>query len=1593
MKNLYLFFFVTLGTIHVQAQQWLGSNVVSGIGASNPSHIVSDDLQNSYVCGVFTKTIEHSQISETSRGQNDIYVVRYDSENEEKWFRTIGGSGLESSPQIAFSNNNVIVAGTFSTQCYFGETDYIESQNGYDIFIAKYNATDGTLLWRKNVVWGNNNQVITTLHVDENNNIIIAGYTNNDAYFTDDTFIDFTAGRTSFIAKFDANGNYIWHTSVVHTATGSITGITSFSDTYYLAGTTQDNATFVDIQNIQTPLSSVSTKNYFYVAALSNNGILQWAKTSAGNSTASTGDESYTISHNSENLYVAGFYTSTNLSFDNTSLNITNKGSQDIFLLALSLSGEVNYCTSVSSDKQDLLYGIKIDRDVLYLAGSVGGEVTFNQETIIPPVNQTAMFIAAYILNANSLTEIGAVEGIQGVGKGVVTSPKSFKITGTYNSAELILDQTYYNGATPPANQMFLAEACPIVGINKTITPVEPANLCGSSTIAIDVLGIPFSAYTLQWGDKNGLMQGQTAATLTDVDPGTYTATIAYSAGQCSKSYDIIIPAHTVEVTGIQVVDIPCANIGESIGQITVEVDYTGDQDIEYSIPALSITQTNDNVFTDLPAGDYTIIVKFADSECPQEINATIDLVNTDATLDINVDNDNTCNERNTSENDGSITVSTTVAQNRFELINYKNQTVVAFVEFEDGFELDEYTFTGIAAGKYFAKAINNNESCVTMKSAVVEVMQPAPIVITSALPADVLCSGNNTGTITAKAAGADFMTFVLIDEEGNEIIQEDVNNDGREVFTGLNAGIYSLVVKTTDGCSATFTNIIIKDRYEPLQLNIVNQQNSCYGVNSGLITLSAIGGALPGNTTPYTFTLTAAGYNSSNITGQYTGLAPGEYTATVLSQLTSCSLTLTETIQIIGLDPVEFSDPIAENVKCNGGNTGVITVASITGGNESYIVTLAKEGSPVAVLYEAPYVFEGLYAGAYTVTVADNIGCSVAVPVKNAVISEPDILAITVVEGENTDKTIECYGDNSGMILAAATGGLIAQSYTYTLYKEGEIVGQPNASGHFTSLFAGVYIVKVTDDNGCEASTVPITIVQNDKMKITLDKVNVKCFGESNGSIEVNKIDNGAAPYTYILRNSNNGGMEPSSASATLFLNLPADIYRLNVIDKNGCSVDSSNIVITQPAAIVASAIQSKLVSCSPGNDGAITVTASGGSGNFEYKIDDEAFVANNIFNNLSAGTYTITVKDVISGCTVEVGTIIVEIIQPDAIIAAAVQSKLVSCAPGNDGTITVMASGGSGSFEYKIDDEAFVTNNIFNNLSAGTYTITVKDVPSGCTVETETTIRTANPPALVLQAGNAACFGGLGTIVATATAEDDQDTPGSIVSYSIDPNEGTSYSDLTPGIFGNLAIGSYSISVMDNYGCVSTEEVTIEGPAEAISLVVVSYTDVTASAKGSIVVQPNGGWQQYTITCYLGDVVISSQEGDDLKSYTFTNLEKGEYTIVAVDAAGCTVEITQTISEPQAPVTGNSEIDAASLKVYPNPSTDGRFFIEWNTQKDQKVTVEVFNMSGQEVYKTNVQTGAGGARTSLDISSHSRGSYILRVPELNIQHKIVIQ
>jgi hypothetical protein len=206
----------------------------------------------------------------------------------------------------------------------------------------------------------------------------------------------------------------------------------------------------------------------------------------------------------------------------------------------------------------------------------------------------------------------------------------------------------------------------------------------------------------------------------------------------------------------------------------------------------------------------------------------------------------------------------------------------------------------------------------------------------------------------------------------------------------------------------------------------------------------------------------------------------------------------------------------------------------------------------------------------------------------------------------------------------------------------------------------------------------------------------------------------------------------------------------------------------------------------------GTIVVNATTTSGTLEYSIDNgSTYQASATFSGLSGGSYTIKAREQGSSCTETYGSNPVVINTPVILTIAAPTVTQPTCAVPS-GTIVVNATTTSGTLEYSVDNgSTYQTESTFSGLSAGSYTITVREQGSSCTETYGSNPVVINTPVILTIAAptvtQPTCAVPSGTIVVNAT------TTSGTLEYSVD--NGSTYQ--ASNTFGGLSGGSYTIKI----------------------------------------------------------------------------------------------------------------------------------------------------------------------------------------------------
>ncbi len=411
--------------------------------------------------------------------------------------------------------------------------------------------------------------------------------------------------------------------------------------------------------------------------------------------------------------------------------------------------------------------------------------------------------------------------------------------------------------------------------------------------------------------------------------------------------------------------------------------------------------------------------------------------------------------------------------------------------------------------------------------------------------------------------------------------------------------------------------------------------------------------------------------------------------------------------------------------------------------------------------------------------------------------------------------------------------------------------------------------------------SKVEITIIH---LEASVIKSDITCYGAADGRIQISGTTGGSGNYEYRM----NGLAWTSTPD---FNNLGPGSYEVWVRDTNYafCETSLGTYEIVEPGQLAAT-VEYSDETCL-GNDGTISVlNPTGGWGNYEFALNDTNWQTDGKFTGLSAGNYDVWIRDAdVPDCKIMLKNIVIT--KPEPLLAT-ISKTDVTCFAGNDGTITVAdPKNGSGVYEYSLDGTDWQTATIFPDLSAGSYTVLIRDASAPECMATIGTLTLTEPERLqaTISYTNITCYGANdGTITIN-------DAKGGFGTYEFTV-DGINWSSSNK--FINLKPDTYYVLMRDVKGkdCIEfiSPEITITEPLQMQATVLASDISCYGANDGSILISnPMNGLPNYLFTIDNGVSWNSSP--------SYTDLGPGIYVVKMRDAKNCEEELgTYTIVEP---------------------------------------------------------------------------------------------
>ncbi|NTW31679.1 MAG: hypothetical protein HGB12_03485 [Bacteroidetes bacterium] len=796
---------------------------------------------------------------------------------------------------------------------------------------------------------------------------------------------------------------------------------------------------------------------------------------------------------------------------------------------------------------------------------------------------------------------------------------------------------------------------------------------------------------------------------------------------------------------------------------------------------------------------------------------------------------------------------------------------------------------------------VTDANNCSTSASVIIK--QPVAPLATTITGTNILCYGNNTGTVDLTVTGG---TVSYSYNWSNGSTTQDLTN--------VPANTYSVTVTDANNCITT-TSIALTQPASPLAASISGTDVLCFGNSTGAANLTVSGGTsgysynwsngpstedltnIPANT--YTVTVTDA--NNCNTTavipiiqptgslaasiagtdvlcfGNSTGVADLTVTGGTTGYsynwsngpstqdlnnipINTYTVTVTDAHNCSTSAGVTITQPTAPlattisgtDVLCFGNSTGAVDL-TVTGGTTNYSYNWSN-GTSTQDLNNIPI-------NTYTVTVTDAHNCSTT---NSITLTQPVAPLTTTITGTN----VLCFGNSTGAIDLSVSGGTTSYSYNWS---------NGTSTQDLNNIPMNTYTVTVTDAHNCVTIT-SITITQPAAPLVaSIAGTDVLCFGNSTGAANLT-VTGGTTAYSY---NWSNG---PSTQDLN---NIPINTYTVTVTDAHNCST-SAGVTLTQPAAPLATTITGTDVLCFGNSTGAVDLTVTGGTTTYSYHWSNGPSTQD--LTNIPKNTYSVTVTDA-HNCVTTTSIIIT---QPAAPLGATILGTDVLCYGNFTGAADLTVTGGTSGYSYNWSNGPSTQD--LTNIPKNTYTVSVTDAHNCSTSASVTITQPAAPLAASISGTDVLCYG-------NSTGAADLTVTGGTTGYSYNWSNGPSTQDLN-----NIPINTYTVSVTDAHNCSTTAGITITQPAAPLGTSIIG-TNVLCfgNSTGAADLTVTGGTSGYSYNWSNGP---STQD--------LANISTNTYTVTVTDAHNCKTTANISITQPTAPL--GASIIGTNVLCYEN-------------------------------------------------------------------------
>ena len=1121
----------------------------------------------------------------------------------------------------------------------------------------------------------------------------------------------------------------------------------------------------------------------------------------------------------------------------------------------------------------------------------------------------TDLSFSSTTLSCPSITSNVTLTATGGVGT------LEYQIIAPAALATLYQTSNVFNGLTPntytfrvrDANNCFYSETY-------TIAPLVPIRLntilakdldCTASpnaTITGTFTGgvAPFTyAVSINGASYNSLGTVTSPFSYSAPTPGTYQFQITDANGCTTQS-------SVQNITAIELVSVSSSGVnptcnGFSDGSISLS-GLTGLAPFTYSIDG-GITFVSSNVFGGLVAGTYNYVVR--DSKNCVEAG-TVNLIDP-APLNVSI-------VRN------AIQCNSNVPGSLVATINSGGVTPFTYTLYDSTYTqigssiitpLTTHNFGGLSFGDYYVTIIDSR-GC-EYRSARQRIETPPNIQL----------DGNATTGSCATGATVDISVITGIGPFTYSIYGQPATSFGPTAlnsytFTGLDHGVtYQFQVLDAGGCYSIIevtTPILSAIDIAPITTTHVN----CNGGNDGSVNFTIFD--YDSSVTSIYYEVrdeltnvaiipaqngTFNGLTGTPVSGSVVGLPAGNYTL-FIREANGTLCTVSKTFQIT--QPIQpLFSVIADEINANCSVGSQITLIT-TGSTGPYQYASGAPGfTPLLSDFGTSNILNLDYniRTNWDIVIRDSNGCEVRI---NKTI---DIDPSPIITATSNNQCTAVEG-SFAIDVALATPG--TAPYAYSI--DGGAFQTRTAPFTISNLASGNHTVEVRDANGC-GNLVSIDIVGPLNLATTL--TTLPTCNDNDGIITMTG-SGGTGSYTYTINPL------AGTVSGNVISGLPSGTYTITITDTTTLCEEIVEVFLPSANLPIISIGSPTQVTCFGAANGAFEINVNGYSGPYTFEVFNSSGTSINgivsantstnplLVTGIEAGNYTVLVTQTASPFCSATSNVVTIASPVNPLTLTATETSNVTC-DNNTGTITAVATGGYGTYQYELTGSATVAyspSGTFRNLSAGNYTINVMDA-GGCMASNAVTLSVPAPINATVSANTTllSCFGNTNATITASAISGGQGSNYSYTLHTVLPTVTSSGPQVSP-VFNGLGVGTYYVVVTDGYNCEFTSpNIVITQPTQVEATLVKSVSQ-TCSANSILTLSATGGTGTYE---YSNTANFATILGTFSSSSTIS-VAPGTYMYYVRDVNGCVANVSNEIKiDPLPALVANLDVTNATI------------------------------------------------------------------------------